>query len=79
MESSIKINPQSPSGEPCLQVIDYVNWAVQRAYMKNEVRFYKFIEDKIRYLVDIYDTDNYPKNFYHSKNKFDISKISKLV
>lgn len=78
VESSIKINPQSPSGEPCLQVIDYVNWAVQRAYIKNEARFYKFIEDKIRYLVDIYDTDRYPKNFYHSKNKFDVTKISPL-
>lgn len=78
VESSIKVNPQSPSGEPCLQVIDYVNWAIQRAFIKKEMRFYKFIEDKIRYLVDIYDTDNYPKNFYHSKNKFDVTKISPL-
>lgn len=27
VESTVKINPQSPSGEPCLQVIDYINWA----------------------------------------------------
>ena len=74
VDSSIKINPQSPSGEPCLQIIDYVNWAVQRAFIKGDERFYKFIEGKIKYLVDIYDTDKYPKNFYSSKNRFDITK-----
>lgn len=78
VESTFKINPQSPSGEPCLQVIDYINWAIQRAFNKQDMRFYKFIEDKVKYLVDIYDNDKYPKNFYHSRNKFDITKISPL-
>lgn len=78
VDSSIKISPQSPSGEPCLQIIDYVNWAVQRAFIKTDERFYKFIEEKIKYIVDIYDTDKYPKNFYNSKNRFDITKISPL-
>lgn len=78
VESSIKISPQSPSGEPCLQVIDYVNWAIQRAFIKKDMRFYKFIGGKIRYLVDIYDTDKYPKNFYNRRNKFDLTKISPL-
>lgn len=78
IDSKINIYPQRPSGEPCLQVVDYINWAVQRAYIKGDMRFYKFIEDKISYLVDIYDTDKYPKNFYNRKNKFDIIKISPL-
>ncbi|MCL5784453.1 MAG: DUF3800 domain-containing protein [Patescibacteria group bacterium] len=78
IDSKISIYPQSPSGEPCLQLIDYVNWAIQRAYIKRDMRFYKFIEDKVSYLVDIYDTDKYPKNFYNRKNKFDITKISPL-
>lgn len=78
IDSQINIYPQRPSGEPCLQVIDYINWAVQRAYIKNDMRFYKFVEDKISYLVDIYDSDKYPKNFYSRKNKFDITKISPL-
>lgn len=60
------------------QVIDYVNWAVQRAFVKKETRFYKFIEGKIKYLVDIYDTQKYPKNFYSNKNRFDTNKISPL-
>lgn len=76
--SQINIYPQSPSGEPCLQVADYINWAVQRAFVKGDLRFYKFIEDKISYLVDIYDTDKYPKNFYNRQNKFDPDKINPL-
>ena len=78
IDSKINIYPQSPSGEPCLQVADYVNWAIQRAYIKVDMRFYKFIEDKVSYLVDIYDTDKYPKNFYNRKNKFGVAKISPL-
>ncbi len=76
--TQINIYPQSPSGEPCLQVADYINWAIQRAFVKSDMRFYKFIEDKISYLVDIYDTDKYPKNFYNRRNKFDSNKISPL-
>jgi len=78
VSSKINIYPQSPVGEPCLQIIDYINWAVQRAFIKKETRFYKYIEPKIKYMVDIYDTDYYPKNFYNSKNTFDINKISPL-
>lgn len=76
--SSITIQAQTPNGEPCLQIIDYVNWAIQRVYIKKEERFFSIIEDKIKYLVDIYDTDKYPDNFYSKANKFDINKISPL-
>ncbi len=78
IESKIDIQPQSPSGEPCIQVIDYIVWAVQRAFIKKEMRFYKVIEEKIKYLVDIYDTDKYPDNYYSKRNKFDIKKINPL-
>lgn len=78
ISSEVITYPQSPLGEPCLQVIDYMNWAVQRAFLKNEERYYKFVEDKISYLVDIYDFGKYPQNFYNRRNKFDIKKISPL-
>lgn len=78
IDSQTEVLAQSPHGEPCLQIADYLNWAVQRAFIKKEDRYYKFIEDKISFLVDIYDFDNYPNNFYNRKNKFDINKISPL-
>lgn len=78
IDSKINIYPQSPSGEPCLQIADYMNWAVQRALIKREDRYLKFVEEKISYLADVYDFDNYPKNFYNRKNKFDLIKTSPL-
>lgn len=70
---------QSPSGEPCLQIVDYMNWAVQRAFVKGEDRYLKFMASKISFLVDIYDFPKYPNNFYNNKtNIFDINKISPL-
>lgn len=78
IDTEVEVTAQSPSGEPCLQVIDYVNWSIQRAFEKGQDRFFKFIDDKIAYLVDIYDTKKYPKNFYNKKNKFELTKISPL-
>lgn len=69
---------KSPRGEPCLQIVDYMNWAVQRAFVKNEDRYLRFIGEKIGFLVDIYDFKKYPNNFYNKKNKFDLKKISPL-
>jgi len=78
INSEIKIQAQILSGEPCLQVVDYMNWAMQRAFIKKEIRYFNFVREKISYLVDIYDFDKYPKNFYNSKNPFEVNKISPL-
>ncbi len=43
--TTFEIEPQTPKGEPCLSVIDYMNWAVQRAYTRREMRYFDFIED----------------------------------
>jgi hypothetical protein len=77
-ESKIDVQPQSPLGEPCLQIVDYMNWAVQRAFIKGDNRFYKFVEEKVSFLVDIYDFNKYPNNFYSKRNPFDITKMSPL-
>lgn len=78
IDSDFEIIPQTPSGEPCLQIVDYMNWAIQRAFLKREDRYIKFVLDKISYMVDIYDFEKYPKNHYNRKNRFDINKISPL-
>ncbi len=69
---------QRPAEEPCLQVIDYVNWAVYRAYTKQEMRFFNVIRDRVRLVCDVYDTDKYPANFYTGRNPFDIKRASPL-
>lgn len=69
---------QSPGGEPCLSVIDYMNWAVYRAFTRGDMRYYRTVEPKVSLLVDLYDTDRYPQNWYNRKNPFDTKKITPL-
>jgi hypothetical protein len=78
VNSNCEIIPQSPVGEPCLQVADYMNWAVYRAFIKAEERYLNYVKEKISLLVDIYDFNNYPKNFYNRRNQFFLKKISPL-
>ncbi len=70
--------PQSPSDEPCLQIIDYVNWALYRAYTKSEMQYFNMISNNVSLVVDLFDTQKYPANFYSRRNPFDINKISPL-
>jgi len=72
------IFPQTPTGEPCLQITDYINWSVYRAFINQEERYINFIKEKISLIVDIYDFKKYPKNYYSRKNVFSIEKISPL-
>ncbi len=72
------VQAQSPSGEPCLSICDYLNWAVQRGYTRGEMRYYKYVEDKVSLIADIYDGAKYPKNWYNRRNPFHISKITPL-
>ena len=73
-----QVLPHTPVGEPCLQIIDYMNWAVYRAFAKQEMRYYHFVGDKVSLLVDRYDHAKYPKNWYGRGNPFDIKKVSHL-
>lgn len=78
IDSHQKVLPQTPSGEEYLQIIDYCNWAIQRAFIKGEMRYYNFLKDKFGLIVDLYDFKSGWKNFYSKKNPFDIKKISPL-
>ena len=79
IDASIKIYPQQSKGEPCLQVIDYMNWAVYRAFTKREMRYFDYVRNKVSLVADIYDTNRQPvKNHYSLKNPFSVEKISPL-
>lgn len=78
VESEIKIYPQTPKAEPSLQIIDYMIWTVQRAFIKKENRYLDFIKSKISLIADIYDFDKFGNNYYTKKNLLDINKISPL-
>ncbi|MFC1807929.1 DUF3800 domain-containing protein [Candidatus Omnitrophota bacterium] len=78
IHSNTFIQSQVPTDEPCLQVIDYMNWALYRLFVKKEMRYYNFVKDKVGFVWDIYDTVKYPNNFYSKSNEINIKKISLL-
>ncbi|MCB9420925.1 MAG: hypothetical protein H6667_14050 [Ardenticatenaceae bacterium] len=78
VRTTFDVLAQTPTGEPCLSVIDYMNWAVYRAFTKREMRYFEVVADKVSLLIDWYDTVNYPKNWYNRKNPFDIEKTTPL-
>lgn len=79
VSSVVDVYAQTMTGEPCLQVADYMLWALQRAYTTGESRYFDFVSDKVSFIWDIYDPKQPGKlNRYHSRNKFDVKKISPL-
>lgn len=72
------VQAQTPEGEPCLSVVDYMNWAVYRAFTRGEMRYYSAVADKVSLLVDLYDRDNYPNNWYNRRHPFNVKKITPL-
>lgn len=76
--TNFEVLAHRPRGEPCLSIIDYLNWAVYRAFTKREMRYFRAIEDKVSLLVDWYDHANYPNNWYSRRNPFDIEKTTPL-
>lgn len=78
INSRFELFAQRPGGEPCLSVIDYVNWSIYRAFTRSEMRYYNTISEKVSLLVDWYDGEKYPNNWYNRKNPFDVKKITPL-
>ena len=77
VKSQSDIFAQTPSDEPYLQVIDYINWAVYRAYTTGEMRYFEAIRDKVSLLVNDTAKPGWG-NFYNRRNEFHINKISPL-
>ena len=70
VNTTIDILPQTPSGETCLQIIDYVNWAVYQAVVNRNFRYIKYLGNKISYVNDIYDfSKTKPSDKIYSENK----------
>jgi hypothetical protein len=63
-------NIQNPRTEPLLTISDYLCWAVQRVFEKGEIRYYDYLLEKIRLVIDLYDLDKYEdwRNYYDKKN-----------
>lgn len=79
VETNVVFNVQNHLSEPLLNVADYFCWSVQRVFERGEVRYYNYLQEKIKLAADIYDYTNYEgsRNFYTPKNPLSSSnKIS---
>lgn len=81
--TTYKVQAQTPLGEPCLSVIDYVNWAVYRAYTAREMRYFNKIRHKVSLVADIYagaadEQRQRGSVYFDRKNHFDINKVAPL-
>ncbi len=45
--------------EPCLQVVDYCAWAIQRWWERDDARSYDLISDRITYEYDLWSHGNH--------------------
>ena len=70
IRTHVVFNVQNPRTEPLLTVSDYLSWSVQRVFERGETRFYDYLIEKFRLVVDLYDQTRYPehKNYYTKKN-----------
>jgi hypothetical protein len=75
--ANFQVEMQNFKGEPCLSIIDYMNWAVYRAYSKGEMRFYEFVKDRVSLLRDVSMPDRASLCFCR-KNPFSIEKAALL-
>ncbi|HWF20286.1 MAG TPA: hypothetical protein VG754_13535 [Verrucomicrobiae bacterium] len=70
LKGELVFNVQTPLREPLLAVPDYLGWAVQRVFEKGQTRFYDYLGEKIRLVVDLYDAEKYAgnRNYYDHQN-----------
>lgn len=82
--AKIKVTVQKSSQEPCLQIIDYMNWAIYRAITTSDCNYFEFIKEKYSLIWDLFDSENAGKengwkNIYSKdKNPFHPKKMSPL-
>jgi hypothetical protein len=49
----VSVEIQKHKGEPCLALIDYVAWAIQRCYTSGDMKYYRLIQDKVSVIHEL--------------------------
>jgi len=69
LTTQVVFNVQNHRTEPLLNVADYMCWSVQRVFERGETRYYDFLGDRIRLVLDLYDSENYAGNLNYYRGK----------
>ena len=57
LNHNVVFNVQNQTSEPLLNIADYFCWSVQRVFERRETRYYEYLRDKIKLVVDLYDEE----------------------
>jgi hypothetical protein len=57
LSHNIVFNVQNQTSEPLLNIADYFCWSVQRVFERGETRYYEYLLDKIKLVIDLYDDE----------------------
>lgn len=69
VSTQVNLAPGNPRKEPCLQAVDYVLWALQRYYNRQESRFIELLWDKVGLIHAVDDKTSAAYGTYYSKKK----------
>ena len=67
--SSIVARQSIPATEPALQAVDYLLWAIQRCFERDESRYAELIWPKVGVIHAVDETDTAPYGTYYTKKK----------
>lgn len=75
-QSEISIAPTYSKDEPCLQAADYFLWSLQRIYEMREDRYFSYLKDQFKLIIDIDDTRHKKYGeYYDGKNMLQLGKL----
>jgi len=60
-KTKVAFNVNYPTKDPLLNLADYFCWSIQRVFERGEIRYYNFIKDQVKLVIDLYDTKNYDR------------------
>ena len=67
--TAIEVTAAQPVQQAGLQAVDYMLWALQRHYARQESRFLEMVWDKVSLIHAVDETDKAPYGVYYSKTK----------
>lgn len=68
--TKVVFNVNYPTRDPLLNLADYFCWTIQRIFERGEVRYYNYIRNQVKLVIDLYDVGKYEnwKNYYNQSN-----------
>ncbi|CAN5828333.1 hypothetical protein BH11PLA1_BH11PLA1_01180 [soil metagenome] len=74
------IRSSTPSADPCLQIADYLLWAVQRLFERGEDRYFQLVAPQCKLIIDLDDRSLKPYGrWYTSKDPLTLQKMKPLA